>query len=111
MTETFDNTVSATIAMSAMRAMRAAGAASPVPVVAHTRAELKAAHTGLGDGVEDVHEGCRGEALLAVAGRVGITRLIDNVPVNVGPGGGALEVFFEGAGRDNGTTDSLSPQS
>jgi pantoate--beta-alanine ligase len=43
--------------------------------------------------LEDVPEWYRGEALLAVAGRVGTTRLIDNVPVNVGPGGGALEVF------------------
>ena len=50
----------------------------------------------------DVPEWYRGEALLAVAGRVGTTRLIDNVPVNVGPGGGALEVFSAGAGRDDG---------
>ncbi len=34
-------------------------------------------------------EGHRGEALLAVAGRVGTTRLIDNLPVLVGPGGHA----------------------
>ena len=43
--------------------------------------------------LEDVPEWFRGEALLAVAGRVGTTRLIDNFPVLVGPGGGALEVF------------------
>jgi pantoate--beta-alanine ligase len=43
----------------------------------------------------DVPEWYRGEALLAVAGRVGTTRLIDNVPVLVGPGGGALEVFSD----------------
>ncbi|MEO7059021.1 MAG: pantoate--beta-alanine ligase [Lapillicoccus sp.] len=43
--------------------------------------------------LEDVPEWFRGEALLAVAGRVGTTRLIDNLPVLVGPGGGALEVF------------------
>jgi len=49
--------------------------------------------------LEDVPEWYRGEALLAVAGRVGTTRLIDNVPVNVGPGGGALEIFSDGAGR------------
>ncbi len=49
---------------------------------------------------EDVPEWYHGEALLAVAGRVGTTRLIDNIPVNVGPGGGALGVFSEGTGRD-----------
>jgi len=52
--------------------------------------------------LEDVPEWYRGEALLAVAGRVGTTRLIDNVPVNVGPGGGALEIFSTAAGRDDG---------
>ncbi|HET7477262.1 MAG TPA: pantoate--beta-alanine ligase [Dermatophilaceae bacterium] len=41
----------------------------------------------------DVPEWYHGEALLAVAGRVGTTRLIDNVPLLLGPGGGALEVF------------------
>ena len=51
--------------------------------------------------LEDVPEWYRGEALLAVAGRVGTTRLIDNVPVNVGPGGGALEIFSDGVGRDD----------
>lgn len=45
--------------------------------------------------LEDVPEWYRGEALLAVAGRVGTTRLIDNRPVLVGPGGGALEVFSD----------------
>jgi len=45
--------------------------------------------------LEDVPEWYRGEALLAVAGRVGTTRLIDNQPVNVGPGGGAIEVFSD----------------
>ena len=43
----------------------------------------------------DVPEWYRGEALLAVAGRVGTTRLIDNFPVLVGPGGGALETFSD----------------
>lgn len=43
----------------------------------------------------DVPEWYRGEALLAVAGRVGTTRLIDNMPVLVGPGGGPLEVFSD----------------
>src|SRR5690349_22765340 len=46
--------------------------------------------------LEDVPEWYRGEALLAVAGRVGTTRLIDNLPIKVGPGGGALEVFSDG---------------
>ena len=36
--------------------------------------------------LEDVPEWYRGEALLAVAARVGTTRLIDNVPVIVGQG-------------------------
>ncbi len=45
--------------------------------------------------LEDVPEWYRGEALLAVAGRVGTTRLIDNIPVNLGPGGGALEIFSQ----------------
>lgn len=45
--------------------------------------------------LEDVPEWYRGEALLAVAGRVGTTRLIDNTPVLVGPGGGALAVFSD----------------
>ena len=45
--------------------------------------------------LEDVPEWYRGEALLAVAGRVGTTRLIDNLPITVGPGGGALEVFSD----------------
>ena len=61
--------------------------------------------------LEDVPEWYRGEALLAVAGRVGTTRLIDNVPVNIGPGGGPLEVFSEAAGRGNHTADLTSPQS
>jgi pantoate--beta-alanine ligase len=58
--------------------------------------------------LEDVPEWYRGEALLAVAGRVGTTRLIDNVPINVGPGGGALKVFSEDAGRGQ---DLTSPPS
>jgi pantoate--beta-alanine ligase len=58
--------------------------------------------------LEDVPEWYRGEALLAVAGRVGTTRLIDNVPVNVGPGGGALEVFSQDAGRGQDPASPLS---
>jgi pantoate--beta-alanine ligase len=42
------------------------------------------------DTLDDVPEWYRGEALLAVAGRVGATRLIDNVPLVVGrPGEGS----------------------
>ncbi len=54
--------------------------------------------------LQDVPEWYRGEALLAVAGRVGTTRLIDNIPVNVGPGGGALAVF-SGEGEPDTTAD------
>ena len=43
----------------------------------------------------DVPEWYRGEALLAVAARVGTTRLIDNSPLLVGPGGGPLDVFSD----------------
>ena len=46
--------------------------------------------------LEDVPEWYKGEALLAVAARVGTTRLIDNLPVLVGPGGGPRETFAEG---------------
>ena len=55
--------------------------------------------------LEDVPEWYRGEALLAVAGRVGTTRLIDNMPVALGPGGGAREVFSVPA-RTTATTGS-----
>lgn len=48
--------------------------------------------------LQDVPEWYRGEALLAVAGRVGTTRLIDNAPVVVGPGGGPREVSSIEAG-------------
>ena len=40
--------------------------------------------------LQDVPEWYRGEALLAVAARVGTTRLIDNVALRLGPDGGAL---------------------
>jgi pantoate--beta-alanine ligase len=39
---------------------------------------------------------------------VGTTRLIDNIPVDVGPGGGALEVFSEDAGRHHDLTSPTS---
>jgi pantoate--beta-alanine ligase len=48
----------------------------------------------------DVPEWYRGEALLAVAARIGTTRLIDNTPVVVGPGGGAIDVFSDGTPGD-----------
>lgn len=38
--------------------------------------------------LQDVPEWYQGEALLAVAARVGTTRLIDNVPLRLGPNGG-----------------------
>jgi pantoate--beta-alanine ligase len=59
----------------------------------------------------DVPEWYRGEALLAVAGRVGTTRLIDNLPINVGPGGGPLEVFSEDAGRGRDPDELTGPRS
>ncbi|HET8599047.1 MAG TPA: pantoate--beta-alanine ligase [Segeticoccus sp.] len=46
--------------------------------------------------LQDVPEWYHGEALLAVAARVGTTRLIDNQPLRVGPGGGPLEVSVVG---------------
>lgn len=45
--------------------------------------------------LQDVPEWYRGEALLAVAAKVGTTRLIDNTPILVGPGGGRLDVFSQ----------------
>lgn len=45
--------------------------------------------------LKDVPEWYRGEALLAVAGKVGTTRLIDNTPLLIGPGGGRREIFSE----------------
>ena len=43
----------------------------------------------------DVPEWYRGEALLAVAARIGTTRLIDNTPLVLGPGGGAVDVLSD----------------
>ncbi|NYJ73476.1 pantoate--beta-alanine ligase [Allobranchiibius huperziae] len=40
----------------------------------------------------EVAEWYRGPALLAVAGRVGTTRLIDNLPIELGPDGGARPI-------------------
>jgi pantoate--beta-alanine ligase len=49
--------------------------------------------------LKEVPEWHSGEALLAVAAKVGTTRLIDNVPVRIGPGGGALELLSEADNR------------
>jgi len=46
----------------------------------------------------DVPEWYHGEALLAVAARVGTTRLIDNVPLILGPGEAAVDPFTATSG-------------
>ncbi len=68
------------------RAARAVLVAEPLALVDY----LVLVHP---DTLEDVPEWYRGEALLAVAARVGTTRLIDNQPLILGPGGGPLDVF------------------
>jgi pantoate--beta-alanine ligase len=94
------------VALCLSRALRAgadAAAEGPSAVRRAARAVLVAEPLALIDylvlvhptTLEDVPEWYRGEALLAVAGRVGTTRLIDNTPIKVGPGGGALEVFSD----------------
>ena len=94
------------VALSLSRALRAgAGAApeGPSAIRRAARAVLVAEPLVLVDylvlvhptSLRDVPEWDRGEALLAVAGKVGTTRLIDNTPVLVGPGGGALDVFSD----------------
>ncbi|MCI1261075.1 MAG: pantoate--beta-alanine ligase [Tetrasphaera jenkinsii] len=94
------------VALSLSRALRAgAGAApeGPSAIRRAARAVLVAEPLVLVDylvlvhptSLRDVPEWYRGEALLAVAGKVGTTRLIDNTPVLVGPGGGALDVFSD----------------
>ena len=92
------------VALSLSRALKAGAAAAtegPSAVRRAARAVLVAEPLVLVDylvlvhptTLKDVPEWYRGEALLAVAGKVGTTRLIDNLPVLVGPGGGALQVF------------------
>ena len=92
------------VALSLSRALRAGAAAAdegPSAIRRAARAVLVAEPLVLVDylvlvhptTLKDVPEWYRGEALLAVAGKVGTTRLIDNTPVLVGPGGGALDVF------------------
>ncbi|CCH80406.1 Pantothenate synthetase [Nostocoides japonicum T1-X7] len=68
------------------RAARAVLVAEPLALVDY----LVLVHP---DTLQDVPEWYRGEALLAVAARVGTTRLIDNQPLVLGPGGGPLDVF------------------
>lgn len=65
------------------RAARAVLVAEPLVLVDYL--VLVHPHT-----LQDVPEWYRGEALLAVAARVGTTRLIDNVPLRLGRGGGSL---------------------
>ena len=54
--------------------------------------------------LQDVPEWYRGEALLAVAARVGTTRLIDNVALRLGPEGGALRASTAPASTAPATT-------
>ncbi len=87
----------------ALRAGAAAASEGPSAIRRAARAVMVAEPLVLVDylvlvhptSLKDVPEWYRGEALLAVAGRVGTTRLIDNTPVLVGPGGGALDVFSD----------------
>lgn len=94
------------VALSLSRALRAGAAAAaegPSAIRRAARAVLVREPLALVDylvlvdpqTLKDVPEWYRGEALLAVAARVGTTRLIDNSPVLVGPGGGALDVFSD----------------
>jgi pantoate--beta-alanine ligase len=98
------------VALSLSRALRAGAAAAvegPAAIRRAARAVLVREPLVLVDylvlvhptTLEDVPEWYRGEALLAVAGKVGTTRLIDNLPVAVGPDGGALEVSSPGPAR------------
>jgi pantoate--beta-alanine ligase len=59
--------------------------------------------------LQDVPEWYRGEALLAVAARVGTTRLIDNVPLRLGPGGGPLEALGDDDGSAAPSFDLATP--
>ncbi|GAB3595990.1 pantoate--beta-alanine ligase [Angustibacter peucedani] len=85
----------------ALRAGAAAAAEGPSAVRRAARAVLVAEPLVLVDylvlvhpeNLKDVPEWYQGEALLAVAARVGTTRLIDNVPLRLGPGGGPLDAF------------------
>ena len=94
------------VALCLSRALRAgadAAAEGPSAIRRAARAVLVAEPLVLVDylvlvhptSLKDVPEWYRGEALLAIAGKVGTTRLIDNPPILVGPGGGAREVFSD----------------
>ncbi len=94
------------VALCLSRALRAgadAAAEGPSAIRRAARAVLVAEPLVLVDylvlvhptSLKDVPEWYRGEALLAIAGKVGTTRLIDNTPILVGPGGGAREVFSD----------------
>lgn len=84
---------------SALRAGAASAAEGPSAVRRAARAVLVAEPLVLVDylvlvhptTLADVPEWYHGEALLAVAARVGTTRLIDNTPLLIGPGGGAID--------------------
>jgi pantoate--beta-alanine ligase len=106
------------VALSLSRALRAGAAAAaegPAAVRRAARAVLVREPLVLVDylvlvhptTLEDVPEWYRGEALLAVAGKVGTTRLIDNLPVAVGPGGGALEVSSPDPARSASVSASV----
>ncbi|HET8614091.1 MAG TPA: pantoate--beta-alanine ligase [Actinomycetales bacterium] len=92
----------AALALSAsLRAGAAAAAEGPSAVRRAARAVLVAEPLVLVDylvlvhptTLADVPEWYHGEALLAVAARVGTTRLIDNVPLLIGPGGGQVDAW------------------
>jgi pantoate--beta-alanine ligase len=107
------------VALALSRALRAGAAAAiegPSAVRRAARAVLVAEPLALVDylvlvhpqSLLDVPEWYRGEALLAVAARVGTTRLIDNLPVRLGPGGGPLESFSTN-GSDAGLDLGIDP--
>ncbi|WP_426563665.1 pantoate--beta-alanine ligase [Angustibacter sp. McL0619] len=107
------------VALSLSRSLRAGALAAiegPSAVRRAARAVLVAEPLALVDylvlvhpqSLLDVPEWYRGEALLAVAARVGTTRLIDNLPVRLGPGGGPLESFSTN-GIDSGIDLGIDP--
>jgi pantoate--beta-alanine ligase len=107
------------VALALSRALRAGAASAiegPSAVRRAARAVLVAEPLALVDylvlvhpqSLLDVPEWYRGEALLAVAARIGTTRLIDNLPVRLGPGGGPLE-SFSASGFDSGADLGSEP--
>ena len=94
------------VALSLSRALRAGGDAArfgPSAVRRAAREVLVEEPLALVDYLVLVHpntlqsvpEWYRGEVLLAVAAKVGTTRLIDNAPLRLGPDGGAIDVFSD----------------